>query len=82
MSKTPTEESDIKSETSRQLLEQIKGLLVLQLRKAGVDDTGIGNVIGLKAKTVRNRYPLNKKKTEDTQYTQKPDPATAKLPLQ
>lgn len=65
MSKAPIEESDVKSESSKQLLEQIKGLLVLQLRKSGVDDTAIGNVIGLKAKSVRNRYPLTKKETDE-----------------
>jgi len=58
-------EESLGKESSRKLLEQIRSLLVLQLRNSKVDDTAIGNILGIKAKSVRNRYPLTKSEKED-----------------
>jgi hypothetical protein len=80
VSKESTDEVEIHEKPSKQLLEQIKGLLVLQLRQGKVDDTAIGNIIGLKAKSVRNRYPLTKKEAEESPVNSQtsPVPETSK----
>lgn len=76
MPNAETEEESIQEIEVKELLNQIKDLLVLQLRHAEVDDSAIGNIIGVKAKTVRNRYPLTKKETEETSSkAQEPAPA-------
>jgi hypothetical protein len=60
-------EDELHEDSVKRLLEQIKGLLILQLRNSKVDDSAIGNIIGTKAKSVRNRYPLTKTEKEEQQ---------------
>jgi hypothetical protein len=60
MSSKETKES---KETNK-LLEQLRDLMVLQLRQAKVPTEAIGRALGISAKSVRNQYPLGKAKGE------------------
>lgn len=52
----------------KETLDQIRDLLVLQLRSAKVDDSAIGHVLGVKAKTVKNKCPLTKTEREEPSF--------------
>jgi len=42
-------------------LESIKKLLVLQLRSQGVPVEAIAKALGVKAKTIKNQFPMGKR---------------------
>jgi len=50
-----SEASDLNKE-----LESIKNLLIISLLKSGVKAEAIEDATGIKAKTIRNKFPLKK----------------------
>jgi len=50
--------------TERDLLEQIRDLLAIQLRNSGVATDTLARVLNISPKTVRNKYPLGREKEE------------------
>ncbi len=58
---------------SKLLLKQIRDLLTLQSRQAGVPVEAIGRVLDLSPKSVRNQYPLGKNKGEPTSEVDAPE---------
>ncbi len=46
----------------KELLREIRDLLILQLRVSGASSDSIGNVVGLTGKSIRNRYPLRRER--------------------
>lgn len=47
--------------------------MILQLRQSGVSPEAIGKVLGVTAKSIRNRYPIGKVKGESTE--EEPEPS-------
>jgi len=52
-------------EESRKLLRELRDLLVIQLRQAGVTPETIGKQLKVSGKTIRNRYPVGNEKITD-----------------
>lgn len=61
------------NESEAKLLEEIRDLLVLELRSAGVSSDAIGRVLGVTAKSVRNQYPIGKVKGESSEEARSPE---------
>ncbi|MDG6916953.1 MAG: hypothetical protein JRM85_05090 [Nitrososphaerota archaeon] len=65
------------SENNERTLKELRDLMILQLRQSGVSPEAIGKVLGVTAKSIRNRYPIGKVKGESTEEGSEPSGGTS-----